>query len=62
MDMSNRPDAACEEAQVSLPISWLFEDVPDPDPTWAVANPARALALLFVSPRPCAAFDALMDA
>ena len=60
MDMSNRPVSACQEGEVALPISWLFENVPDPDPQWAVAHPERALALLFVSPRPCPAFDALM--
>ena len=60
MDMSNRPVAACNEEQVSLPISWLFENIADPDPDWAVKNPERAMALLFVSPRPCDALDAVM--
>lgn len=30
------------------------------DAAWASANPDRALAFLMVSPRPCAALDALI--
>lgn len=32
----------------------------DPAPELAYADPARLLALLYVSPRPCAALDALL--
>lgn len=34
---------------------------PDPDVDWARRNPDRLLALLYVSPRPCAALDALLS-
>ena len=33
----------------------------DPDLAWAEANPDRLLAFLYVSPRPCAALDALIS-
>jgi hypothetical protein len=36
-----------------------FEDA-ELDAAWASANPDRALAFLMVSPRPCAALDALL--
>jgi len=32
----------------------------DPDPMWAERHPDRLLAFLYVSPRPCAALDALI--
>ena len=35
--------------------------IPDPDPQWAAQNPNKFLAFLMVSPRPCAALDALFD-
>jgi hypothetical protein len=33
----------------------------DPDPMWAERHPERLLAFLYVSPRPCAALDALLS-
>jgi len=33
----------------------------DPDPQWAERHPDRLLAFLYVSPRPCAALDALLS-
>ena len=33
----------------------------DPAPAMAQADPAGLLAFLFVSPRPCAALDALLE-
>lgn len=33
----------------------------DPAPELAMADPARLLAFLFVSPRPCAALDMLLE-
>lgn len=33
----------------------------DPDVEWATRHPDRLLAFLYVSPRPCAALDALLD-
>jgi hypothetical protein len=38
----------------------LMRPLADPDPAWAAADPARLLAYLFISPRPCAALDALL--
>jgi hypothetical protein len=52
MDMSNPPVVPREAA--------LVDRAPDPEPGWATRNPDRALAFLFVSPRPCAALDELM--
>jgi hypothetical protein len=34
----------------------------DPSPELAAADPARLLAFLYASPRPCAALDALLGA
>ena len=39
----------------------LMGPLADPDPTWAAREPARLLAFLYVSPRPCEALDALID-
>ncbi len=39
----------------------MTESAPDPDPQWADSDPARLVAYLFVSPRPCAALDALLQ-
>lgn len=40
--------------------SW-FANVPDLDPDWAERNPARAMAWLFVTPRPCEALERLLS-
>ena len=40
--------------------SW-FANVPDLDPDWAERNPERAMAWLFVTPRPCDALDRLLS-
>lgn len=34
---------------------------PDPQPGWVAANPDRALAFFYISPRPCAALEELMQ-
>ncbi|MGZ9114015.1 MAG: hypothetical protein ACXW3K_05270 [Brevundimonas sp.] len=44
-----------------LPVSVLIDTAGDPCPVWAMENPDRALALLFVAPRACAAVDALVS-
>jgi len=44
-----------------LPTAMLIDTVDIPCPIWAAENPDRALALLFVSPRDCAAVDALVS-
>ncbi len=41
-------------------LSAAFERAEAPAADWAVENPHDTLAFLFVSPRPCAALDALM--
>lgn len=43
----------------ALPVSALIDAVGEPCPMWAAENPDRALALLFVAPRACAAVDVL---
>jgi hypothetical protein len=61
MDMVNYPVAA--HLGDDFPVSAcniLPVDVPDPEPGWATRNPDRALAFIFVSPRPCSAIDELM--
>ncbi|MGZ9113937.1 MAG: hypothetical protein ACXW3K_04880 [Brevundimonas sp.] len=42
-------------------VSALIDTAGDPCPVWAMENPDRALALLFVAPRACAAVDALVS-
>ena len=46
----------------SLRRSCLVEGAPDPAPELAEVDPDRLLAYLYVSPRPCAALDALLAA
>lgn len=40
-----------------MPVSTLIEATDELCPVWAAENPDRALALLFVAPRACAAVD-----
>ncbi len=47
-------------ASDSLRRSCPVEAAPDPAPELADADPDRLLAFLYVSPRPCAALDALL--
>ncbi|MBV8593911.1 MAG: hypothetical protein JOZ27_06395 [Caulobacteraceae bacterium] len=58
------PEATATVAQFEqrAALGALFERGTDPDPAWAAKNPARAMAFLFVSPRDCAAIDALLAA
>ena len=42
-----------------IPAARLVDTVQDLCPDWAALNPDRALALLFVEPRDCAAVDEL---
>jgi hypothetical protein len=61
MDMGNHPVAAYLADEFPVPACNILPDnVPDPEPGWATRNPDRALAFLFVSPRPCSAIDELM--
>jgi hypothetical protein len=48
-----------EPVTPDLGVAMVF--APDPDLEWAQHNPDRLLAFLYVSPRPCAALDALLD-
>jgi hypothetical protein len=50
-------DMFAAEFRPTLPA---HADVADPEAGWAAANPAKALAFLFVSPRDCCALDELM--
>ena len=43
-------------------VAAAFEAAHEPEAAWAAANPDRALAFLFVDPRPCEALDALLAA
>lgn len=45
----------------AVPASRLIDDAVDPCPMWTAENPDRALALLFVAPRDCAAVDVLVS-
>ncbi len=38
----------------------LMARIADPDPAWAAGDPARLMAWLYISPRPCAALEALL--
>lgn len=55
--------AACAFSSLAppLPASRLIDAVVDPCPMWTAENPDRALALLFVAPRACAAVDVLVS-
>ena len=65
MDMANHPVAAIVQGGAN-PLHRMDDEalfaspIPDPEPGWATLHPDRALLLLFVSPRPCAAMDELM--
>ena len=43
-------------------LAAAFEEARAPEAGWAAENPDRALALLFVDPRPCEALDVLLAA
>lgn len=43
------------------PTAALIDAFDAPCPIWAAENPDRALALLFVAPRDCAAVDVLVS-
>ena len=45
---------------IALDLAAAYDAAPELDADWALANPERALAVLMVDPRPCAAFDALI--
>lgn len=60
MDLTRRPVVGGQLARGVSLVESIFTDVPDPDPEWAERNPDRALAFLFVSPRPCAALERLL--
>jgi hypothetical protein len=46
---------------ISMPTAVLIDASEAPCPVWAAENPDRALALLFVAPRDCAAVDVLVS-
>lgn len=53
-----RPD---RPAAVRPPIAVLIDAAAEPCPLWSAQNSDRALALLFVAPRDCAAVDVLVS-
>ncbi len=52
---------AAAYAPAAVPVSALIGRAGDPCPAWAIENPDRALALLFVAPRACPAVDVLVS-
>lgn len=54
-------DSAAYMPVAPSPVAALIEAATDPCPNWAAENPDRALALLFVAPRACAAVDVLVS-
>jgi hypothetical protein len=62
MDMANHPVAAGDYSAALSAAPLMFAHIPDLDPEWAERNPERALAFLYVSPRPCEALDRLLTA
>jgi len=46
---------------IPTPTAALIDALDAPCPVWAAENPDRALALLFVAPRDCAAVDVLVS-
>jgi hypothetical protein len=59
-DADLTPHAAQTLSPTQLLAERLMGPIADPDPKWAAADPARLMAYLFVSPRPCPALDALL--
>jgi hypothetical protein len=53
-------EAATPLSPAQLLADRLMLPLADPDPALAGADPARLLAFLYVSPRPCLALDALI--
>jgi hypothetical protein len=45
---------------IAADLAAAYEAAGELDAAWALANPERALAILMVDPRPCAALDALI--
>jgi hypothetical protein len=65
MDMANHLDPAHSRNELAVSIHSIKQNlvpinVPDPEPGWAALHPERALAFLYISPRPCSAIDELM--
>lgn len=57
-------DAAAYLPVSSSPVTSalkLIDAAKDPCPKWTAENPDRALALLFVAPRACAAVDVIVS-
>ena len=52
--------ATGQRAVAATAVAAWFANVPDLDPEWAERNPERAMAWLFVTPRPCEALDRLL--
>jgi hypothetical protein len=59
-DADLTPQAAPSPLPAQMIADRLMGALADPDPKWARADPARLLAYLFISPRPCPALDALI--
>ncbi len=60
MDRADDPILAEKSIGTTSAAVPLLDNIPDPDPDWAERNPDRALAFLYVSPRPCEALDRLL--
>lgn len=60
MNPPNDPTVSGQFVATPSAIESIFRDVPDLDPDWAERNPDRALAWLFVTPRPCEALERLL--
>jgi hypothetical protein len=58
--MSNLAVANNPSAQIAAGTPFDLSQVSDPQPDWVAANPDRALAFFYLSPRPCAALEQLM--
>jgi hypothetical protein len=61
MEVANHASASRQPFEAAYDSVSAFGNIPDPDPAWAKRNPDRALALLYVSPRPCEALDRLLN-
>ena len=48
------------QSTLATDLTAAFDRAAEPTADDALENPGQALAFLFVSPRPCAALDALM--
>lgn len=59
MPFDSEVQSSTTAPHAALSLTVIIDKIADPEAAWAAARPDRALAFLMVSPRDCAALDAL---